>query len=147
LVRKQSYLHNLLYIAGNSDLRTVALYKNTFRKRCPRYGSTKGTGITGTGKNDSKKMPKRKEIIELKNQRLQYDLRHKSQELASSTMNLIRKNEILLDISQNLNKVAGEINEKSDNKAILRQISKMQDEIKKTLSMTTTGNVLPKTLI
>jgi hypothetical protein len=92
-------------------------------------------------------MPKRKEIIELKNQRLQYDLRHKSQELASSTMNLIRKNEILLDISQNLNKVAGEINEKSDNKAILRQISKMQDEIKKTLSMTTTGNVLPKTLI
>jgi len=76
---------------------------------------------------------KRKEIIELKNQRLQYDLRHKSQELAISTMNLIRKNEILLDISQNLNKVAGEINEKSDNKSVLRQISKMQDEIKKNI--------------
>ncbi len=76
---------------------------------------------------------KRKEIMELKNQRLQYDLRHKSQELASSTMNLIRKNEILLEISQNLNKVAGDINDKPDTKSVLRQISKMQDDIKKNI--------------
>ena len=73
---------------------------------------------------------KRKEIIELKNQRLNYDLRHKSQELASSTMNLIRKNEILLDISQNLTKVSSEITERSEPKSILKEISKMQDEIK-----------------
>jgi DNA-binding CsgD family transcriptional regulator len=73
---------------------------------------------------------KRKEIIELKNQRLHYDLRHKSQELASSTMNLIRKNEILLDMSQKLNKVAAEINEKSESKSVLKNISEMQDEIK-----------------
>ena len=76
---------------------------------------------------------KRKEIVELKNQRLQYDLRHKSQELANSTMNLIRKNEILLDISQNLNKVSDEVTEKTDPKTIQRQISKMQDEIKKNI--------------
>lgn len=73
---------------------------------------------------------KRKEIIELKNQRLQYDLRHKSQELASSTMNLIRKNEILLDISQKLNKVSTEISEKNESKAVLKEILKMQDDIK-----------------
>ncbi|MDP4238565.1 MAG: triple tyrosine motif-containing protein [Bacteroidota bacterium] len=73
---------------------------------------------------------KRKEIIELKNQRLHYDLRHKSQELANSTMNLIRKNEILLDISQNLNKISTGINEKSESKTILKEINKMQDEIK-----------------
>ncbi len=48
---------------------------------------------------------KEKEIIALKNQKLQYELRHKSQEIASSTMNLIRKNEILLEISQNLDKL------------------------------------------
>jgi len=76
---------------------------------------------------------KRKEIMELKNQRLQYDLRHKSQELASSTMNLIRKNEILLDISSNLNKVAEELNEKTDPKTVLRQITKMQNEIKQNI--------------
>lgn len=76
---------------------------------------------------------KRKEIIELKNQRLQYDLRHKSQELASSTMNLIRKNEILLEIAQSLNKVADHINQKSEPKVILGQINKMQTEIKQNI--------------
>jgi hypothetical protein len=73
---------------------------------------------------------KGKEIIELKNQRLHYDLRHKSQELASSTMNLIRKNEILLNISQNLTKVANGINERTESKTILKDINKMQDDIK-----------------
>ncbi len=76
---------------------------------------------------------KRKEIVELKNQRLQYDLRHKSQELASSTMNLIRKNEILLEMSRSLNKVSDEITEKSESKNILRQINKMQNEIKQNI--------------
>jgi len=73
---------------------------------------------------------KRKEIVELKNQRLHHDLRHKSQELASSTMNLIRKNEILLDISQNLSKVSSGINEKSEPNLILNEIIKMQNDIK-----------------
>jgi len=77
---------------------------------------------------------KRKEIIELKNQRLQYDLRHKSQELASSTMNLIRKNEILLEIAHSLNKVADHINQKSEPKIILGQINKMQSEIKQNIA-------------
>jgi DNA-binding CsgD family transcriptional regulator len=73
---------------------------------------------------------KRKEIIELKNQRLHYELRHKSQDLASSTMNLIRKNEILLEISKNLNNVADEIKEKNDSNQLLKKISHMQDDIK-----------------
>jgi len=42
-------------------------------------------------------------------------------------MNLIRKNEILLDISQNLTKVASGINEPD---SILREITKMQVDIK-----------------
>ena len=76
---------------------------------------------------------KRKEIVELKNQRLQYDLRHKSQELASSTMNLIRKNEILLNISQKLSNVIYEISEKNESKSVLKEITKMQDEIKQNI--------------
>jgi ligand-binding sensor domain-containing protein/cbb3-type cytochrome oxidase subunit 3 len=43
-------------------------------------------------KHEAETSEKKKEIKELKNQQLQYELRHKSQELASSTMNLIRKN-------------------------------------------------------
>lgn len=76
---------------------------------------------------------KRKEIIELKNQRLQYDLRHKSQELANSTMNIIRKNEMLLEITQNLNKIATSVNEKSDSKQVMKQIAKMQEQIKQNI--------------
>lgn len=73
---------------------------------------------------------KEKEIIALKNQKLQYELRHKSQDLASSTMNLIRKNEILLDITTNLDKITADINEKTDQATVVRRIRKMQDEIK-----------------
>lgn len=76
---------------------------------------------------------KKKEITELKNQRLQYHLRHKSQELASSTMNLIRKNEILLNINQHLSNVAVDINENSESKIILKKLSKMQENIKQNI--------------
>ena len=73
---------------------------------------------------------KEKEIIALKNQKLQYELRHKSQDLASSTMNLIRKNEILLDITTNLDKISAEMLEKADQTTVVKRIRKMQDEIK-----------------
>jgi ligand-binding sensor domain-containing protein/DNA-binding CsgD family transcriptional regulator len=73
---------------------------------------------------------KEKEIIALKNQRLQYELRHKSQELADSTMNLIRKNEILTDIIQNLNKISSSLNKNKEQQAIFNELKKIQEEIK-----------------
>jgi DNA-binding CsgD family transcriptional regulator len=76
---------------------------------------------------------KEKEIVSLKNQKLQYELRHKSQELANSTMNLIRKNEILLEISQNLDKVADDIKTTKELGRILKRLFKMQDDIKKNI--------------
>jgi hypothetical protein len=76
---------------------------------------------------------KEKEIVSLKNQKLQYELRHKSQELASSTMNLIRKNEILLEISQHLDKMANEIRSSKEPANILKRLLTMQDDIKKNI--------------
>ncbi|MBN2764952.1 MAG: hypothetical protein JXR27_01165 [Paludibacteraceae bacterium] len=74
---------------------------------------------------------KEKEIIALKNQKLQYELRHKSQDLASSTMNLIRKNEILLEINKNLDKISDELTVNSTEKPLLiKRIKRMQDEIR-----------------
>jgi len=73
---------------------------------------------------------KEKEIIALKNQRLQYELRHKSQELADSTMNLIRKNEILTDIIQNLNKISSSLNKDKEHQTIFNELKKIQEEIK-----------------
>ncbi|MFV0468037.1 MAG: helix-turn-helix transcriptional regulator, partial [Dysgonomonas sp.] len=76
---------------------------------------------------------KKKEIKELKNQQLQYELRHKSQELASSTMNLIRKNEMLQSIIDNISKVSGELKKNTDLNVILSQLSKMERSIKQNI--------------
>jgi len=76
---------------------------------------------------------KEKEIIALKNQKLQYELRHKSQDLASSTMNLIRKNEMLLDINTHLDKIGYEIAEKSEPTQLVKKIRKIQEDIKQNI--------------
>jgi DNA-binding CsgD family transcriptional regulator len=76
---------------------------------------------------------KEKEIVALKNQKLQYELRHKSQELANSTMNVIRKNEILLELNQSIEKVYEEM-EKPNTADLVpnakKRLKKMQQEIK-----------------
>jgi len=74
---------------------------------------------------------KEKEIIVLKNQKLQYILRHKSQELASSTMNLIRKNEILQKINHTLIKIDEVIIETPEKNTISKNIRHIQDEIRR----------------
>jgi ligand-binding sensor domain-containing protein/DNA-binding CsgD family transcriptional regulator len=82
---------------------------------------------------DEETQAKKKEIKELKNQQLQYELRHKSQELASSTMNLIRKNEILLEIVETLNKTAEEIRRNSDPGSIIARLSKVERNIRQNI--------------
>jgi len=84
-------------------------------------------------KHEAETSEKKKEIKELKNQQLQYELRHKSQELASSTMNLIRKNEILLEIKDNITKVSDDIKSSHDSTTILSRLVKMERSIKQNL--------------
>lgn len=79
---------------------------------------------------DEETQAKKKEIKELKNQQLQYELRHKAQELASSTMNLIRKNEILLDIVETLNKTADDIRKKNDPGTIIARLTRVERTIR-----------------
>lgn len=76
---------------------------------------------------------KETEIINLKNQKLHYELRHKSQDLASSTMNLIRKNEVLLEINSDLDKLEEDILSKKDAEKTIEQLRKMQLYIKKNI--------------
>lgn len=82
---------------------------------------------------DEETQAKKKEIKELKNQQLQYELRHKSQELASSTMNLIRKNEILLEIIDNIAKTSDDIRKNTDHNHILSRLSKMERNIRQNI--------------
>lgn len=76
---------------------------------------------------------KKREIKELKNQQLQYELRHKAQELASSTMNLIRKNEMLIEIADNIAKATEELKKNGDATTVLSRLGKMERNIKQNI--------------
>ena len=52
-----------------------------------------------------------RQLVEAKNEKLQMEVLGKSQELANSTMNLIRKNEILLELKNEFKKIRNEINQ------------------------------------
>jgi len=54
---------------------------------------------------EEENLRKENEIANLKNRQLELDVKHKSEELSSITMNVVRKNEILLNISSRLNKL------------------------------------------
>lgn len=82
---------------------------------------------------EAENQAKKREIKELKNQQLQYELRHKAQELASSTMNLIRKNEMLTDIMGNISKASEEIKKNGDVNAVLTRLGKMERNIKQNI--------------
>lgn len=49
---------------------------------------------------------KEKELIELKNQQLQKELEHQARELASSTMHIVQKSEMLLSIKDKLRRIS-----------------------------------------
>ena len=76
---------------------------------------------------------KEKEIIALKNQKLQYELRHKAQELASSTMNVIRKNEILLEINRKIERIASYLTDKEELITTKKQLQTIQQDIKQNI--------------
>ncbi len=72
---------------------------------------------------------KENEIMALTNQNLEREIKHKSQDLANSTMNVIRKNEILIRIKHSLSKVYEEIETKEDSSKTLKRLQKLQIEI------------------
>lgn len=70
----------------------------------------------------------RRNAEEMQKKELELELEHKAQDIANSTMNVIRKNEILLEIDSNLQKAADYISE--DRNKSLRIISKIRYSIK-----------------
>lgn len=64
---------------------------------------------------------KEKELIKLRNEHLEIELKHKSSELADSTMNLVRKNDMLQEIDMQMDQLATEI-AKEKNKAAAAKI-------------------------
>lgn len=76
---------------------------------------------------------KKRKIRELMNQQLQHELKHKSQELANSTMNLIRKNEMLMDIVDTLSKTGDDFRHNSDFNFVISRLGKLEKHIKQNI--------------
>jgi DNA-binding CsgD family transcriptional regulator len=74
------------------------------------------------------------EIVQLKNDRLELEIKHKSQELANITMNLVRKNEMLLEMRDELDKLIPNLKQTDETNKLQRQIvilnNKINDNIK-----------------
>ena len=85
-------------------------------------------------KSEQEAIVKDYEIASLKTEQLEQDIKHKSQELSSTAMNLIRKNEMLSDIAaqiSNIQKLAAAENSRA---AVQRQLAKIRSSIESSIS-------------
>ena len=79
-----------------------------------------------------RKMQMRKENEEeMKKRKMKMELDHKAQDLAASTMNVIRKNEILLDIDAELESISENMAE--DRNKLLKKLAKIRHMIKENI--------------
>lgn len=74
------------------------------------------------------------EIATLKSEQLEQDIKHKSQELSSTTMSLIRKNEILREIADKLAKIQELSATDIGAPAAQRMLSRIQNSIEENIS-------------
>lgn len=74
------------------------------------------------------------EIARLKSEQLEHDIKHKSGELSNITMNVIRKNEILLDIAARLTKLQQGVKGSKDEKAIDKELDHIKVLIRENIS-------------
>lgn len=73
-------------------------------------------------------------LAELKSQHLEAELKHKSNELAGSTMNLVHKNDILQDIDSNMEKLSESVRREEPKKELTKKISDIRKGIQKSLN-------------
>lgn len=85
-------------------------------------------------KAEEETLRKENEIAHLKSEQLEHDVRHKSQELSNATMNVIRKNEILIDISNQINKIQESEESSALTPSANKQLMKIQKLIKENIS-------------
>ena len=80
-------------------------------------------------KEDQKRAEKEKELIRLRNEKLQDEISFKSQELANSTMQIIKKNEFLIDLKRELKLQKNQLDSRFPDKYYLKLVKKIDENI------------------
>ena len=73
---------------------------------------------------------KEKELIRLRNEHLEVELKHKSSQLADSTMNLVRKNDILQEIDHQMEQLADDLTAERSKASLSKAIRDIRRSIK-----------------
>lgn len=112
----------LIYIVGNIENKRL-------RNREQRITMAKDKEMLSQQKLfEEEKEQRERHIMELEKEKLEYDLKHKSQEMANLMINIVRKNEMLNDIKDNLTKVMSSI-KSGDTKDGYRQLLEINGKI------------------
>lgn len=85
-------------------------------------------------RNREESIRKDYEIEQLKSRQLELDIRNKSNELSNSTLNLVRKNEILMTISDRLTKLAETMGSQPESEKHIKAIVKIKELIRENIS-------------
>jgi len=95
-----SALATLIYIL--LALGGILLSQFFYRKRIQKHHQN--LGRIADEKRESEKQRAEQEIIKLQNEKLHSEISHKNMQLADSTMSIIKKNEVLIEIKEELEK-------------------------------------------
>lgn len=83
---------------------------------------------------EQERMLQEKELAATRAQNLEDELKHKSNELASSTMSLVHQNDILQDLEQEMSKLSESVRREEPKKEITRRISEIRRSIQHNLN-------------
>ena len=76
---------------------------------------------------------KEKELVKLRNEQLVIDLKHKSSQLADSTMNLVRKNDMLQELDLQMQELSGSITKDTPKGPINKMIKDIRRSIQRNI--------------
>lgn len=133
-IRKPWFISNLAVVIYLGLLLLMAWFINkTYKKYYERQNEK--LILENQRKLELSELENQQQIMKLKNEKLEIDFENKSKELATSTMNIINKNEILNNIRENL--------EQSENKDV--HIKKVLKIIEENLNEEDTWNLFVET--
>lgn len=79
---------------------------------------------------EAEREKKEKEMVKLRNQKLEMELKHKASEMADSTMNIVRKNDILMAIDAGMDELSAAIRKDTDASILRKKIIELRKEIR-----------------
>lgn len=117
----------LILLMAGALYRGVILWMRKTRRRLDERNAREMAELRQRSEQEALKQDY--EIATLKSEQLEQDIRHRSQELRSTTMNLVRKNEILQEIAAKIDKIQAQAENTAESAQLKKQLSKIRTSI------------------